>query len=177
MSRRPLALVGFMGAGKTTVGRLVAEATGSRFLDLDEEIEGRTGRSAAEWIRTEGEAAFRDCERAVLREILEEVDREGPPLVIACGGGAMVPEETRAVLTRRTRCVWLDVGLEEALARAASGDRPLLPEEPEVARRLYERRTRAYREAETRVVVAGRSAECVAAEIARAWSPEGAGTP
>jgi shikimate kinase len=177
VSRRPLALVGFMGAGKSTTGKLVAAATGGRFLDLDEEIERRSGQSAADWIRERGETAFRDCERSVLEQILHECEGERGPLVLGCGGGAMVSAETRAILKSRTFCVWLDVPLEEALLRAGKQDRPLLPEKPEAARQLYEQRKSAYREAGARVDTSGRTPEDVAAEIAERWSPEGVQTP
>ena len=88
---RPLLLSGFMATGKTTVGRLVAQAVRVDFVDLDEMVEQRTGVSVAELFARDGEAAFRKLERTALRELLAQKR----PLVVALGGGALLPPPTR----------------------------------------------------------------------------------
>ena len=99
-----LVLVGMMGAGKSTIGRLAAERLGRAFLDSDAIIEGRTGRTVREIFAAEGEAAFRALESAVLLEALDSPQ----PCVIAAAGGVVLREENRAALERASaRVVWL----------------------------------------------------------------------
>jgi shikimate kinase/3-dehydroquinate synthase len=114
-------LVGFMGAGKTTVGPLVAQRLGWTFLDLDDDIEAVTGRTVPEIFATDGETAFRAAERAA-------AERAGSRerLVLATGGGAFTVPETRRVLQQGALTVWLRCTLEALLARIpADGSRPL----------------------------------------------------
>ncbi|HYU42601.1 MAG TPA: shikimate kinase [Vicinamibacteria bacterium] len=114
-------LVGFMGAGKSTVGPLVAQRLGWAFLDLDDDIEAAAGRAVPEIFATDGEAAFRAVERAA-------ADRAGrrERLVLATGGGAFTVPETRRVLQRGALTVWLRCALDALLARIpADGSRPL----------------------------------------------------
>jgi shikimate kinase len=119
---KPVVLVGLMGAGKTTVGRLLAERLGLPFLDSDTEIEAATGMSVAALFERHGEAHFRELER---REIARLV--AGPPNVIAAGGGAFADDTSRALILDRCTAVWLDGGFETFAARAeADGGRPLL---------------------------------------------------
>src|SRR5690349_11970508 len=89
-------LVGFMGSGKSTIGRALADEIGWTFLDLDEEIERKEGKPISEIFEEKGEPAFREIESAILREHLKMVDR-GRPYVISLGGGAFV-SETNATL-------------------------------------------------------------------------------
>ena len=88
---RHLALAGFMGSGKTTVGTVVAERLGRTFVDLDEEIERRAGAAVADLFSARGEAGFRELEEEVARDVL----RDGEPAVVALGGGAVLSERTR----------------------------------------------------------------------------------
>jgi shikimate kinase len=116
-----LVLVGPMGAGKTTVGRLVAEALGVGFADTDELVEQRTGTTVAELFVDEGEAYFRKLEREAVADALDT--HEG---VLALGGGAVLDPDTRAQLTGH-RVVFLRVGLSDAAQRVGLGvSRPLL---------------------------------------------------
>jgi shikimate kinase len=117
-------LVGLMGSGKSTVGRLVAERWGCPFVDLDREIERLSGLSIAEIFRTEGEAGFRRREAAATLGLLPN-----PPLVIAVGGGWMACPELRGAWPGAVR-VWLRVPPAEAARRlaGADSDRPLLAE-------------------------------------------------
>jgi 3-dehydroquinate synthetase/shikimate kinase len=124
---RHLALAGFMGSGKTSAGEAVAERLGRRFVDLDRQIEIRTGSQIAELFVTRGEAGFRAVEEAVAHDVL----RDGDPLVVALGGGAVLSEGTRGELERRAFTVLLDVDPDTAWERVASSDRPLAREKDE----------------------------------------------
>jgi thiamine-phosphate pyrophosphorylase len=159
-------LVGFMGAGKTVVGRRLAERMGLPFLDLDREIEARAGRSIPELFRERGEAAF----RALESEALAEVSR-GPRRVVATGGGVVERAANCEIMRRSGRVVWLDVPFDTLLRRlAGSGeDRPLF-RDPVQARRLFESRLAAYGRCDDRVAVRGDdSADEVAARIEERW--------
>jgi shikimate kinase len=107
-----LALVGLPGAGKTTTGRRVAERLGRPFLDFDEEIQRREGRTIAEIFAAGGEAAFRSLEAALSHELAS-----APPMVLAPGGGWMTRTEAVANLRARTRIIWLRVSPAVAVAR------------------------------------------------------------
>jgi len=116
-----LVLVGAMGAGKTTVGRRVAEAWGVGFRDTDHDIEATEGRAVSDIFVDSGEARFRELERAAVMAALAEHDG-----VLALGGGAVLDERTRAALAGH-RVVFLRVGLSDAAKRVGLGvSRPLL---------------------------------------------------
>lgn len=121
---RHLVLAGFMGSGKTSAGEAVAERLGRGFVDLDRQIETRTGSTIAELFVTRGEAGFRAVEEAVAHDVL----RDAEPLVVALGGGAVLSEGTRAELARRAFTVLLDVDPDTAWERVAGSDRPLARE-------------------------------------------------
>jgi shikimate kinase len=135
-----IVLVGFMGAGKTTIGHLLAAELGLPFTDSDQMIEQRAGRLIREIFAEDGEAAFRALEHQVIGELLD-----GPDLVLALGGGAAEHPRTRSVLASHPRAhvVYLQVGYDQALRRVGGdGGRPMLarPDLPA----LYERRLAAY---------------------------------
>jgi shikimate kinase len=116
-----LVLIGPPGAGKTTVGQLVAKRRGVEFRDSDQDIEAMTGRSVGDIFLYDGEAAFRELESSAIRRALAEHDG-----VLALGGGALGDPQTRALLDEH-RVVFLDVGLPDAAARIGlNRDRPLL---------------------------------------------------
>ena len=116
-----LVLVGTMGAGKTTVGRLVAQALGAEFLDTDHLVEERAGKPVAEIFVDDGEAAFRALERTAVADALRTHDG-----VLALGGGAVLDPDTRRLLDGH-RVVFLRVGLADAARRVGLGvSRPLL---------------------------------------------------
>src|ERR1700739_259125 len=122
LNDRTIALVGLMGAGKTTVGRRLAQALGMPFRDADAEIEAAAGRSVSDIFQASGETAFRDGERRVIARLLNE-----PPHVLATGGGAFIDDETRAVINDRAISVWLKADVESLARRVARRDtRPLL---------------------------------------------------
>jgi shikimate kinase len=152
-----IVLVGFMGAGKTTVGPLVAEALGWTFLDLDQELARRAGASIPELFRTRGEAAFREQER-LLAEEAKSLERH----VLAAGGGAFAQEATREALRTGAFTVWLACGLEALLDRLApDGSRPLATDRETIAG-LFVQRESSYRQADCRV-----DAEQTPAAVAR----------
>ncbi len=136
---RHLALTGFMGAGKTTVGTEVARRLGRPFVDLDTEIEQRTGRTIAELFAAGGERAF----RAVEEEIASEVLGRAEPVVVALGGGAVLSAATRALLAERAFTVLLDVSPDAAWERVSASDRPLARDEA-AFRALHEARAPVY---------------------------------
>ena len=107
--RRHVALVGFMGAGKTTLAADVALRTRRSFVDVDDEIERRTGSTVAELFRA-GEAGFREVEERIAGELLERHE----PHVLALGGGAVLSERTRRLLRERATTVLIPVGLDDA---------------------------------------------------------------
>lgn len=119
---RPVVLVGLMGAGKTSIGRLLAERLDLDFVDADAEIEAAAGCTIAEIFARHGEAEFRAGERRVIRRLLE-----GPPRVIATGGGAFMDRETRACVRARGHSIWLKAELDVLVRRVGKRKgRPLL---------------------------------------------------
>lgn len=159
-------LVGFMASGKTTVGRRLAERLGWDFVDVDEAIEARTGRTIEELFESRGEAGFRAVEAEVTEELL---GRSG--CVIAPGGGWAAHADGVDDLDPGVLTVWLDVTPETAVARASTdaGVRPLLEvDDPvAVARDLAARRVAAYREARMRLDTEVRDPDRLAEEIER----------
>ena len=169
---RPIVIIGFMGTGKTTVGRLVAGRLGWRFVDLDAVIEELAGKKIPDIFRGEGEAAFRRLEAAALGRALG-----GERTVLATGGGAACQEANLAMMLERGRVVALSATPEEVLSRAgrASG-RPLLDGASDPlaqARALLREREPYYARAHVRVDTVGKSPEDVAAEVLAAVAREG----
>ncbi len=119
---RAIALVGLMGAGKTTIGRRLAARLDLPFVDVDAEIEIACGMPVAEIFERFGEAHFRDGERRVIARLID-----GTPKVIATGGGAFVQDDTRALLLERATVIWLDADVGTLVDRVRRRDtRPLL---------------------------------------------------
>jgi len=156
-------LTGFMGAGKTTVGRLVAARLKRRFIDLDTLIEEREGLPVSEIFREQGEAGFRRAEHDALRSLEHE-----PAAVVATGGGVILREENRALLRRLGTVVYLSVTPEEAIARVGdAADRPLLAGAGvSAARAILDARLALYTSTADHVIdTVGRSAEDVADDV------------
>ncbi len=139
---RHLALTGFMGAGKSTIGAQVARRLGRSFVDLDREIEIRAGGTIAELFARDGEAAFRAREESVAESVLAT----GEAIVIALGGGAVLSPATRERLRRSALTVLLDVEPAVAWSRVARSDRPLASDE-QAFHALYRERMPIYDEA------------------------------
>jgi len=156
-------LVGFMAAGKSTVGRLLADELGWHFSDLDEEIEAAEGVSIAEIFDTRGEQEFRKIEQEAVKRRVSEIER-GKPMVIALGGGAFAQEANQVLLSGSGVPIWLDCSLERVRDRLnGSSDRPLA-RNPEKFEQLYEERRAAYAKADYRIPVeTDNPAEIVAA--------------
>jgi 3-dehydroquinate synthetase/shikimate kinase len=138
---RHLALIGFMGAGKTTIGADVARRLGRRFVDLDRELEQTAQMSVPELFESRGEAGF----RALEAELTTAALRRERPAVLALGGGAVETPEIRRALQEHALTVLLDVDPATAWARTSGSDRPLAREE-ERFRALYSERQPLYRE-------------------------------
>jgi shikimate kinase len=157
-------LVGMMGAGKTTTGRLVAERLGCPYLDSDEEVQRMTGHSVPELLRSEGEAAFRTAETAALDDALER-NRQ---VVVSVAGGAVLDPYNRQLIKRSGIVVWLRASVATLCARVGDGaGRPLLDEGPPAALARLAAVRRPYYEdvADAVVDVDGLSPEDVAEKV------------
>ncbi len=147
LTQRSIALVGLMGVGKTTIGRRLAKRLGMPFYDSDDEIEKASGRSIKGYFKEHGEAAFRAGERRVITRLLQ-----GEPIVLGTGGGAFIPDDTRAVLKDNSLTVWLKADFKTNMERVNRkvNKRPLLDvEDPEAAMRaLVDARYPLYAKAE-----------------------------
>ena len=161
---RGVVLVGFMGSGKSSVGRALARRFGVPFVDVDERIESAAGCRIRDLFAREGEPAFRAREKAALRDALSVKG-----CVIATGGGAFADEENRVLLRSYAPVVYLETAVETLLERL-SGDlgRPLLRggDREEVVRELLSRREPGYRTADMTVRTDGRSVQDVAGRVA-----------
>ena len=154
-------LVGFMGAGKTTVGARVAEILGWNFVDLDQRIVETAGKSIKEIFRSEGEASFRQREVEELRR----VSREKKRAVVALGGGAFCSAENQLVIQTTGTSVWLDAPSDSLYRRCAmDSSRPLVKNRQQMEV-LLERRRPDYRRADIRVEVGNLSVEEVTQRV------------
>lgn len=158
-------LVGPMGAGKTTVGKRLADVRGVAFVDSDIEVEARTGVDIPYIFEKEGEAGFRRRERSAIEELTR---RQG--IVLATGGGAVLDPDNRHWLSARGFVVYLHASVEQQAHRTARAEnRPLLnasQDRRETLRRLFEMRDPLYREVADLVVETdGRNARTLVREI------------
>jgi len=146
---RTVALVGLMGAGKTSIGRRLAQRLNLPFIDADAEIEAAAGGTIEDIFERHGEAVFRDGERRVIARLLEQ-----PTHVLATGGGAFMDPSTRALLKAKSITVWLKADLDLMLARVVRrNNRPLLKagDPRAVLERLIAERYPVYAEADLAV--------------------------
>ena len=156
-------LVGFMGSGKSTVGRLLAHRLGWSFFDTDEEIEHAEKMLIAEIFDQRGEPEFRRIEAAVVRQHVGWIER-GRPAVIALGGGAFAQQLNRDTLADRGVTIWLDCPLETVTRRVAHASHRPLARDPEEFAELYRARLEVYRLAEVHIpVTSDEAAETVEA--------------
>jgi len=163
-------LVGFMGAGKTSVGRALGQRLNWIFEDLDDRIQRREGRTVATIFRDSGEQEFRRAEHAALQEVLNE---PGGNRIVALGGGAFVQANNASLLkTSGVPTVFLDAEVDELWQRCsnqasqAGTERPLL-RTPAQFRELYDGRRRSYAAASLKIQTGSRSVDEIAGEIVR----------
>ena len=161
-----VSLVGFMGAGKTTVGQALAGRLGWRFKDLDDLIQASEGRTIEQIFEQDGELTFRDIERRVLSDTITRLQGR-PPLVLALGGGAFMDPDAREFLRQaQIPAVFLDAPIAELFHRCQQPEvvRPLR-RDPDQFRSLYEQRRPAYFQATVCIETSGKDVQCVAEEI------------
>jgi shikimate kinase len=157
-------LTGFMGCGKTTVGRALADELGWTFSDLDQEIEAREKTTIAQIFDARGEAAFRELETAVLKERVRSVQL-GRPQVIALGGGAFLSEENFELVSNNGVSVWLDCKFTHIGRRIAGQAHRPLARDPEQLRSLFETRRDSYSRSDYRIEIVDDDPMTVVARI------------
>lgn len=158
-----MAVTGYMGAGKSVVGRRVAHRLGWDFVDADRAIEAHAELSIPEIFSKRGELWFRRTEETIIREVIQGADRG----VIALGGGALGSARTRDLLARLAWVVWLRVDPEIAWHRVAGSDRPLAADRERFIDRAAQRES-TYRDAADLEVASDDAPDDVAARVA-AW--------
>jgi shikimate kinase len=161
-------LVGFMGSGKSTVGRALAEELGWGFVDLDEDIEQREGMPIPQIFDTRGESAFRQAETEALKERVRSVE-SGKPYVIALGGGAFLSDANFEMVSNNGVSVWLDCPFSTVERRLAGqhveyNHRPLA-RDPEKLRELFAVRRPGYERADYCIAVETDDAAAITAKI------------
>lgn len=159
---KPIVLVGLMGAGKTTVGKLLAEKLGWAFYDSDDEIVRTSGKSVSAIFDEDGELAFRDLERITIKGLLKN-----KKCVIASGGGSISIPETANLISENSVCLWLDAQVETLVERVKGSNRPLLKhgDADEILASLLEKRREAYSQAHIHVLNDNMTAEDVTQRI------------
>ena len=140
---RHLALVGFMGAGKSTLGPPLAERLGRPFVSVDAVVEERSGTSVSDLFETRGEAAFRELEEEATADVLSR----RPLAVVELGGGALASERTRTLLAELALSVHIEIEPDEAWDRVSGTGRPLA-RDPQAFRALYDERLTLYEAAD-----------------------------
>ena len=145
---RTVVLVGLMGAGKTNIGRRLAQKLNLPFVDADAEIEAAAGESIEEIFEKRGESVFREGERRVIARLLAN-----PVHVLATGGGAYMDPDTRALIREHAISIWLRAELDLLVARVSRrSNRPLLKQDPRATlARLIEQRYPVYAQADVTV--------------------------
>ena len=162
MSPGRVVLIGFMGSGKTTVGRILASRLGWAFIDTDTLVEERAGARIAEIFRTQGEDAFRELESMVIAELAPR-----GKIVVATGGGAPAQQANRAFFEQQSAAVFhLRVSLASALRRTGGNPaRPLLSQDQAAISALYESRRTLYDALGVPVETEGLSPAAVAEQV------------
>jgi shikimate kinase len=157
-------LLGFMGCGKTTVGRMLAEQLGWNFVDLDEEIEAAEQMSISEIFRMRGEPLFRMIEREALLARVRLIQR-GSPHVVALGGGAYADASSQELLRENGVSVWLDCPLDIVERRVANATHRPLARDTETFRKLFNERLESYARADYRIPIVSDDPAAAVAEI------------
>lgn len=159
-------LVGFMGAGKTTVGKHLARHLGWQFIDLDALIVEQTGKMIVDIFAQEGEAYFRQLETKALASLALNTNT-----IIALGGGTFVKAINRSLIEQQGVSIWLDCPLDEILARLANDSQRPLYQNPTQLAALLQERLPNYHQAQHRLVVAGLSIEMIVTKIVELVKP------
>jgi shikimate kinase len=157
-------LVGFMGCGKSTVGRALAQELGWHFFDLDEEIEQHAGSTITQIFDRLGETAFREMETASLRARVRSV-QSGKPQVISLGGGTFLTDENYELVANHGVTVWLDCSFSMIHRRVAAHTHRPLARDPDQLESLFEARRPGYARADYRVEVADDDTRAAVARI------------
>lgn len=145
-------LVGFMGSGKSTIGRKLAEELGWSFVDIDDDIETQQHMPIADIFEQKGESEFREIENRALAERVRQV-RNSRPLVVALGGGAFVQQRNAELIQPNGVSIWLDCPLDIVKERVAKETHRPLARDPERFEALFRERQSAYARAEYRVEI------------------------
>jgi shikimate kinase len=145
-------LVGFMGSGKSTVGRALARHLGWRFADLDDDIESRERLTIPEIFDQRGEVEFRRVEQDALAFRVKDIAR-GIPWVVAVGGGCFAQPANLDLMQNHGISIWLDAPLEVVRSRVAHSSHRPLARDPEKFEELFTRRKEAYEKADFRILV------------------------
>jgi shikimate kinase len=165
LKRTPgLFIVGFMGAGKSTVGRSLARHLGWRFADLDEDIAAHEQMSVPEIFEKRGEAEFRRVEQAALQRRINDVSR-GVPWVIAVGGGCYAQAENLDLMQNHGVTIWLDAPLEMLRARVGGSFNRPLARDPVLFEILFHERRPIYEKADFRIAISGGGSDAAVDEI------------
>jgi shikimate kinase len=159
-------LVGFMGSGKSTIGRLLADRLGWHFVDLDADIEAAAGTSIADIFARRGEAEFRRLEHEAMRRRVRAIEC-GRPTVVALGGGAIVQPENYALVENNGITVWLDCPFEIVRRRVEPTSHRPLARDPESFARLYDARRESYARADYRIPIDGDDPAIAVAAVLR----------
>ena len=159
-----VALVGMMGSGKTTIGKVLTKKLGYAFIDLDERIEKDMGCSIADIFALKGEGFFREKESELLLEILSSQENG---FLLSCGGGAFLAEKNRELLLKKTKTVYLQASSEELYDRLkGDSSRPLLEDcSLEKISGILGAREGAYMEAKYRVCTESRNVKKICSKI------------
>ncbi len=165
LKRTPgLFIVGFMGAGKSTVGRSLARHLGWRFADLDEDIASREQMSIPEIFAKRGESEFRRAEHEALQRRINDVSR-GVPWVIAVGGGCFAQAENLDLIQNHGVAIWLDAPLEMLRARVSGAAHRPLAHDPVRFEELFHERRPAYEKADYRIPISGGGSDAAVEDI------------
>lgn len=145
-------LVGFMGSGKTTIGRILADEIGWRFADLDEDIEVQQRKSISELFASVGEGEFRRIEAEAMHRRVNAIKR-GTPTVLALGGGTFSRQENADILLNHGVVIWIDTDFSIVKRRAEGSSHRPLARDPEEFERLYRNRRPLYSRADYQIVI------------------------
>jgi shikimate kinase len=157
-------MVGFMGSGKSTIGRHLARRLGWSFFDTDEEIEAAEKMTIAQIFTGRGEPAFRSIETEIIRHHVAWIER-GRPAVLALGGGAFAEPVNRQLLCNNGIAVWLDCPFETVQRRVGEASHRPLARDPDTFAALFKSRREVYRLADASVLIESDDPEAVVSLI------------